>query len=127
MENREATLQVGGSTPYIAGMTVTGGGKVAKTFAHAQTGAEARITAHLTPDGEVLIDFKLVERGMRETETEIGKDDKGIPVLVMELLTATVESKLAVAPDHARLVEGVKTQSKSGNVQTLVIVGARVR
>jgi uncharacterized protein (TIGR03000 family) len=126
VEDRESNLVVGGSTPYVTGITTTGGGTVSKSVARAQTGAEARLSARMTSDGQIQVELKLKEQGMRETEVEIGKDEKGAAVPVMELLTSSVESKLVVAPEHARVVEGVKTQSKSGKAQTLVIVTARL-
>ncbi len=57
---------------------------------------------------------------------EIGKDEKGDPILATEFVNAKIEGKVSVRSGRAVLLQGVKTNSKSGQTQTFIIVGARV-
>jgi hypothetical protein len=91
-------------------------------------GTTLRATPHITDDKEIVLDLNIEDaRGHQPTGSpEIGKDDKGEPVLATEFVNAKVEGKVSVRPGRATLLQGVKTNSKSGQTQTFIIVGARV-
>ena len=61
-----------------------------------------------------------------EDGAQIGQDENGKPIRAADFITARLDTKLDVAPGQAVAARGVKTTSKSGQAQTLVIVTARV-
>jgi type II secretory pathway component GspD/PulD (secretin) len=128
LENQPASALAGENRPFVRGVTVTGGGKVARSVTFHQLGDQVKVTPRVGPEKRVLLDLNVNHSGARipEDGIELGKDENGVAIRMAEFVTATLEAQTAVAAGQAVAVKGVKTTSKSGQAQTLVLATARV-
>lgn len=128
VENQLALTDVGELVPMVTGVTRVAGGKVVRQHTFQRTGTALRVTPRVGPDRMILLDLSVSDSRLRVPEDgpELGKDDNGAPIRISEVVQAVVSSKLALPSGQTVLVKDVKTTSKSGQAQTLVIVGARV-
>ena len=78
--------------------------------------------------GDFRLDLRLDDSRMHTSEQSpvIGTDENNVPIRASEFIHTKVDAKLTLAPNQAVLAQGVKTISKNGNAQTLVIVAVRV-
>lgn len=127
LENQRSWMDFGASKPFV-GFVLDVRNRREKHFSRALVGTYADMTARLTPDKDVLLELNLEDNRIQDADdgSDLGKDDNGLLIPATEELAAKVESKITIAPDHAKVVEGVKTKSKSGKAQTIVIVAARL-
>jgi type II secretory pathway component HofQ len=128
VENQRATTNVGELVPQVTGVTRAAVGRVVKQIVYRSTGTEFQVTPRVGPDKTILLDLTVNDSRLRVPEdgVELGKDDNGAPILAAEIVTAVLQAKLSVPSGQAVLAKEVKTTSKSGQTQTLVIVAARV-
>ena len=128
VEGRPQLLVMGENQPYVAGATMVATGRVARNVTYRNAGISAEATAHVSPDKVVTVDLKLEDSHPYTPQdgVSIGADEKGKPILAAEFATSRLSSKLDVPSGKAQAVQGVKTESKSGTAQTIIIVGATV-
>jgi type II secretory pathway component GspD/PulD (secretin) len=127
-EGQLISLTQAENKPYVTGTMTRPTGTTSSTISYRSVGTTLRVTPHITDDKEIVLDLNIEDaRGHQPAGSpEIGKDEKGDPLLATEFVNAKIEDKVSVRPGRAILLNGVKTNSKSGQTQTFIIVGARV-
>jgi type II secretory pathway component GspD/PulD (secretin) len=128
VENQPAKVQVGESKPTVAAVTVTGTGRVARSIVYRNTGTQAEVTAKVGAENTVSLDLSIQDSRLHVADDApvIGKDEDGTPVRVTEVVLSTLKTRLSIPSGQAVAAEGVKTDSKAGPTQILVVVSARV-
>jgi type II secretory pathway component GspD/PulD (secretin) len=126
--DQPATLLLGETVPTIRGVTRTATGFVSKSVFYQNTGTNAKITVRAAAENSVTLEIDLSDARVRipEDGIEIGKDESGGSIRLAEVAHAKLQTRLTVRPDQAVAAEGVKTESKSGEAQTLIVVSARL-
>jgi hypothetical protein len=116
------------SKPYVTGVRVAPMGLVSKSIFYSNIGTSVGLTVRVASDKAVQMDLHVNDRRARVPEDGIvlGKDEDGATIRATEFITANLNTKLSVASGQAVAAQGVKTDSKSGPAQTLMIVTARV-
>jgi type II secretory pathway component HofQ len=112
----------------VAGVNVSSTGIAIRNIMYRNTGTQVRLTPRVTPEKAIALDLRVDDARLHVPEDgiPIGKDEKGMPILATEFIDARLEAKLSVPSGKAVAALGVKTNSKSGNAQTLIVVTARV-
>jgi hypothetical protein len=87
-----------------------------------------RVTPRVSPENTLALALSVTESRMHTPEDGpvLGQDEDGKAVHATQFINSQVEGTVTVPGGHAVAVEGVKTTSKGGRDQTLVIVTARV-
>jgi hypothetical protein len=127
LEGQTSQTMLGEYRPYVTGVTTRAPGVTTRSINYRNIGLSVTVTPRIRPDQTIDLDLKLQESHphVAPDGIQIGTDENG-PVRATEFIVSTLEAKVAVAPGKALPVEGVKTASKSGRAQTLVIVSAQV-
>jgi type II secretory pathway component GspD/PulD (secretin) len=127
-ENQQASAMVGEMKPVVTGSTVTGTGIAARHITYRNVGANVKATVRVTGDNSVSVDLEIEDARLHTPADGIvvGKDEKGEAIRAAETVLSKAKNKVNVPAGQAVAVEGVKTESKSGLAQTLIIVTARV-
>jgi type II secretory pathway component GspD/PulD (secretin) len=131
LEGQQATMLVGEMKPMITG-TSKGGGFGGKgttyTIQYRDVGMNVTLTPRVSPEGVVALDLKLEESRLHVPQdgVQIGLDESGTPIRATETVTTRLNCQLAIASSQAVCAEGVEVTSRSREIQTLVIVTARV-
>jgi type II secretory pathway component GspD/PulD (secretin) len=128
LEDQTTSERAGENKPMVVGMTVTGTGRVARNITYHNTGTAVTVTPRLGPEKQILLDLEVQDARFHVPEdgVAIGTDENNQPVKATEIAQAMLKAKLAVPSGQAVVANGVKTTSKSGQAQTLIIVTARV-
>lgn len=129
VEEQPVTVMIGESKPYVTGLNVMANGLVSRSVSYRTTGTTLKILARLlTPHPQVFLDLSIDDGRLHVPEDGIplGTDENGKPVMATEFLTSKLDSKLTVASGQATAALAMQTTAKSGQEQTLVIVGARI-
>jgi type II secretory pathway component GspD/PulD (secretin) len=123
-----ASLALGETVPTIMSITRTATGLGVKSITYWNTGTNAKITVRAAAENGITLELDLSDASVRipEDGIELGKDETGGIIRAPEVVLATLKSKLTVSADQAVAAEGVKTESKSGETQTLIVVSARL-
>jgi type II secretory pathway component GspD/PulD (secretin) len=129
VENEPVSAMLGETKPMVTGTVIRATGMASRSITYRQTGTKAAVTARITAEGIVALDVEIEDSSLHVPPDgiEIGKDENGAPVLATEVVLATLKGKLSIPSGQAVAAEGVKTLSKSGQTQTLIVVAARVR
>ncbi len=127
-EDQLASFMLGEQKPYVVGSTTRATGVATSTIAYRSVGTNIRVTPRINDDKDILLELNIDDASVHQPQggPEVGKDDKGEPILATEFVTAKIEAKVSVRSGRAVLLQGVKTNSKSGLTQTFMIVGARL-
>jgi type II secretory pathway component GspD/PulD (secretin) len=127
-EGQQASVSIGEMRPTVTGVNTSAAGHISRSITYVNTGTNVKITAQVSPDGQVLMDLNVEDaRGrMSGDGVPIGTDENGQPIRAEERIMAKVTTKLSVASGHSRAAEVVTTSSRSEQAQTLVIAGARI-
>jgi type II secretory pathway component GspD/PulD (secretin) len=128
VENQPASARIGELKPIVTGVVTTGRGTTSRIITYRNAGTIARLTARVAAENAVVVDIDVQDARVEVPENgiEVGKDENGAPVRAAETVTATVQGKVRIRSGQAVAVVGVKTESKSGQARTLVIVTARI-
>jgi type II secretory pathway component GspD/PulD (secretin) len=128
VENQPAKVLLGETKPIVTSATVTGTGRVARSFTYRNTGTQAEVTASVGADKTVALDLKVEDSRLHVADDApaFGKDEDGTPIRATEVVLSTLKTKLSIPSGQAVAAEGVKTDSKSGQGQILIVVSARV-
>jgi type II secretory pathway component GspD/PulD (secretin) len=128
VENQIASVTLGETKPIVSAVTVTGTGRVAKSIMYRNTGTKAQITVRVAPENAVVLELDINDTRLHIPEggIELGKDAGGESIRAVEIASAILKSKLTVRSEHALVAQGVKTESKSSQAQTLIVVTARI-
>jgi type II secretory pathway component GspD/PulD (secretin) len=127
-EAQPARVVVGESRPFVMGVTVTATGLASRSLSYRTLGTTLVVTPRVA-DGAAVLDLDLedAQARMPEDGPVIGKDEAGAPIHAPEFITARLKTKVTVRPEQTVATEGVKTESKSGQAQTLILVSARIQ
>jgi type II secretory pathway component GspD/PulD (secretin) len=128
VENQPVSVTVGESKPTVAAVTTTGTGIKARSIVYRNTGTQARVTARMAAENTIAIDLHVNDSRLRVPEDgiEIGKDENAAPIRATEVVIASLNSNLNVRSGQAVAAQGVRTDSKSGKEQTVIVVTANV-
>lgn len=127
VDNQRVNARVGESKPFVVGMNVTRVGIAQNTIQYRDMGMTVAVKPRVGMDGQLAIEVEVEESRMNTPESGValGTTDKGT-INAAEFIQASLRSTVKVASGHAVLAQGVKTESKSQNAQTLIIVTARI-
>jgi hypothetical protein len=122
------------SNPFIKGVVkVQLTGNVIPTISYQTLVNPAKLTAAVTEDNRIRAEVDLQNAWVRVPEgAELAGivaqilDDEKKPLRKTEIAKAAFAGTLHLAPGQAAIADSVKTTSDSGEVQALMIVGARV-
>jgi type II secretory pathway component GspD/PulD (secretin) len=119
VENQPASAMIGETKPMMSGPN---------TIHYRNVGTNARVTAQVSGENTVQVELNVEDARLfvPPDGIELGKDEKGAPILATEVVLASLKTKVSVPSGQAVPAIGVKTTSKSGQTQTLVVVTARV-
>jgi type II secretory pathway component GspD/PulD (secretin) len=128
LEEQSVSARAQENKPMVTGVAVTGTGRVSRNITYRATGTVVTVTPRVAPDKRILLDLEVQDARLHVPEDgiPIGTDENGQPVKATEVVQASVKGNLAVPSGQAVAATGVKTTSKSGQAQTLVIVTARL-
>jgi type II secretory pathway component GspD/PulD (secretin) len=140
LERQVARSKTGESRPYVTGVVGLGGGgfgprgagggpgggPTSRSISYKEVGTSVQVTPEIGADGLVSLDLRVEDAHMRAAEggVAVGTDDKGTALPATEFVSSTLETRLKVRSGHVVLAQGTKTGSKSGQVQTVVLVSA---
>jgi type II secretory pathway component GspD/PulD (secretin) len=128
VENQSAHAHLGQTKPLVMGVTTTATGRTSRSIMYRNFGADIRVTPRVGPDKVVALELRVQDaRPYVDLDAPvIGNDENKAPIRATETALATAEGKVSVPSGQAVVVQGVKTTGKGGQLQTLVIVTARV-
>jgi hypothetical protein len=127
VEGQPSSVMLGETRPYVAGMSNLPGGRISRTYVFRQIGTQARLTARVAADKKIEIDFEFAEsRPQPDDSLVLGKDEGGNEVKTTAFILTKHSEKVRVTPGQAVAAKGVKTESKSGKEQTILIVTAKI-
>ena len=95
-----------------------------RSISYREVGTSVQVKADLGADGPVSLELRVEDSHMRPAEETVaaGAEDKGASVPATEVITSTLETRLRVRPGHMVIAQGTKSMSKSGQVQTIILV-----
>jgi type II secretory pathway component GspD/PulD (secretin) len=127
VEGQPSHTLLGDNKPFVAGVHTAATGLISRAVTYRNTGFSVKVTPRVSSDKSIHLDLNLQDSRphVPEDGIQIGTDEKG-PVRATEFISSTLDSKLTLTPGKALVARGVKTTSKSGREQTLVIVSADV-
>lgn len=128
VENQSAKVMIGEAKPITQGISNTRTGVATRAISYRNTGTQAEVTASVGADKTVSLDLRIEDSRLHEADDApvIGKDENGATVRATEVVLSTLKTKLSIPSGQAVTAEGVKTDSKAGPAQLLVVVSARV-
>lgn len=128
VENQPASVLVGEMKPIVAGAITTATGHISRSITYRNTGTKAGITVRVPEEKTVIVELNLQDTRLHTPDSgvAIGKDENGAPILAAEVVNSLLQGQLRIPTGQAQAAQGVKTESKTGQAQTLVIVAARV-
>jgi hypothetical protein len=113
--------------PVTTGVNRTATGIVSRNITFRQAGATTKATARVMPDQTIEVDLDARDLRIVPSETVVlGKDEGGDPIMASESVADSYLGKVRVTPGQAVAAEGVRTTAKSGKVDTLVVVTAKL-
>jgi type II secretory pathway component GspD/PulD (secretin) len=127
VENQKTYLQVGETKPMVMGVSASKIGGTSQMIQYRNTGTIVDLTPRVAPDGVVLLTIKVEESRLHTPDSGpvIGTTEKG-PIYASETVMSNLNSQMSLHPGQALVATGVKTDSKQQNVQTVIVVAARV-
>jgi type II secretory pathway component HofQ len=127
-ENQPAALLLGEAQPTTRGVAGGLGGKTIRSITYRNVGTSIKATPRLGEGNKIVLHLHLDDARMRTPEdgVALGVGDNGEPVRAAEIHMDTVDGQVTLASGEAVVVSGVRTQSRSGQHQTLVLVSARL-
>jgi type II secretory pathway component GspD/PulD (secretin) len=128
VENQPARTQIGENKPMVAGVHTTATGLVSRSIMYRTYGTDVRVTPRVGADNVVSLELSVQDARphVAEDAPVLGQDEKNTPIRATAIVNSTVEGKVSVASGQAVVVQGVKATAKSSQVQTLILVSARV-
>ena len=150
LERQMAHARVSENRPFVAGVTVSGGGfggrgggggpgggfggrgggpgdgMTTRSITYRDVGTNVQVVPDVRADGVVLLRLEVEDSHMRAAEggVAVGTDEKGTAVPANEVVISTLETTLRLHPGHMVLAKGTKTSSKSSQAQTVILVAA---
>jgi type II secretory pathway component GspD/PulD (secretin) len=98
---------------------------MSRSISYREVGTSVQVVPEISADGLVGLELRVEDARMRPAESvALATDDRGANVPATEFVISTLESKLRVRPGYVVLAQGTMTTSKSGQVQTVVLVSA---
>jgi type II secretory pathway component GspD/PulD (secretin) len=127
-ENQPAHAHLGQTKPLVIGLSVTATGRTSRNITYRNFGTDVRVTPRVGSDDVVALELRVQDaRPHVDLDAPVlGNDENKAPIRATETVLATAEGKVSVPSGQAVVVQAVKTTGKGGQLQTLVIVTARV-
>jgi len=126
-EGQLASVLIGENKPYVMGAAMTGRGAVSKQITYRNIGTQVRVTPHVMADGTISLELNIEDTSGRPSATaSVGSDEKGAAIPAADFTNTSFKGKLVVASGQAVLANAAKSNSKSGQAETMIVVGARV-
>jgi type II secretory pathway component GspD/PulD (secretin) len=128
LENQATSMLQGETKPVVTGITKLATGASSRSITYRNVGTSVQATPRLGADKSVLLELRIEESRLFTPDDGVvlGMDDRGMPIIMADVVHAKFSGTLQLTPGQAVLAQGVQTTSKSGKVRTLVIVSARV-
>jgi len=125
---RPISAREGTSTPFTMGTTSTTRGAFTRSISYRDLGTQVEVTANVTPARVVLLDLKLEDtHASNPGEAPAAKNkDEDAGVMPPEFFQLSLTANLSIPSGRAVVAKAVKNATRSGEVETLVIVTARV-
>jgi Flp pilus assembly secretin CpaC len=127
-ENRPGSVKERGSKPYVTSVMQAGNGRMTRTINYRDVGTTVDVTPQIGDDQKIVLDLHFTDSRMHVPEdgAVLGNDENGNPIRATHFINAKFDGNVTVRSGEAAVAQGVTTQSKSGQHQTLVLVIARI-
>jgi type II secretory pathway component GspD/PulD (secretin) len=127
VEGQQVSTTTGGNKPFVSGTVVGGGGgfgggkggPVAKSIMYHQVGTTVKTTARVGANDAISLDLNVQDSKVRPPEAG---DENTAP----SLDNSTLNTKMNIPAGKAVAAQTVRTEGKTGNTISVVIVTARV-
>ena len=127
IERQDAQVKIGENRPFVTGV-VAGGrvGATAQSISYREVGTLVDVRPEIGGDGVVNLDLRVEDSRMQTPAGNpvVGPDEKGEPVRAANFVAATFEGRVRVRIGQAILAEGMRSSSKTGEGQLLILVAA---
>jgi hypothetical protein len=108
LEGQLGSLMLGETKPYARGPN---------TITYRNVGTQVKVTPRVMADGSVTLDLNVQDSRGRDSATMPG---------ITEFILTSLNGKISVASGKVVLAKDAKVNSKEGEGETLILVGARV-
>jgi type II secretory pathway component GspD/PulD (secretin) len=127
-ENRPGSVKERGSKPYVTGVVGRANGMTTRTINYRDVGTTVDATPQIGDDQRIVLDLHFTDSRMHVPADAVvlGNDENGQPIRATHFIQAKFDGQVTVRSGEAVVAQGVTTQSKSGQHQTLVLVIARI-
>jgi type II secretory pathway component GspD/PulD (secretin) len=127
-ENRPGSVKERGSKPYVTSVIQAGNGLTTRSVTYRDVGTTVDVTPQIGDDQKIVLELHFTDSRMHVPEDGVvlGNDENGKPIRATHFINAKFDGKVTVRSGEAAVAQGVTTQSKSGQHQTLLLVIARV-
>ena len=146
LTGHSARTQVSENKPFVTGVTAggfggggfgggrggaggpggAGGGMTTRSISYRNVGTSVQVKPEVGPDGQVTLDLHVEDSGMQSAEggVAVGADDKGTTIPAAEFVVSNLETQVKVRPGQMVMAQGMRTESKAGQAQTIILVSA---
>jgi hypothetical protein len=102
------------------------GGITTRSISYRNVGTTVEVRPEVGPDGQVMLELRVEDAGMHSAEggVAIGADDKGTAIPAAVFAVFNLETQVKVRPGQMVMAQGMKSESKAGQAQTIVLVTA---
>jgi hypothetical protein len=135
LEGRTASVLLGETRPLVTSVQNQrnfggrfpggGGSRMSVQFRDLGTNITAKPTLQANGQLEVELNLKDARQYTPEDGVELGMDDAGKVIRAAETISATLSTRLSIAPGQAVVAEARQTQTNQQQTRLLVIVSAR--
>jgi type II secretory pathway component GspD/PulD (secretin) len=127
-ENRPGSVKERGSKPYVTSVNQTGNGRMTRTVTYRDVGTTVDVTPQIGDEQKIVLELHFTDSWMHvpEDAVVIANDENGNPIRATHFINAKFDGNVTVRSGEAAVAQGVVTQSKSDQHQTLVLVIARI-
>ncbi len=118
-DNQEATITVGDTVPFIQNTRTTDTGQVINTIQYEDIGIILTVTAHINPDGLVIMDISPEISSISGTTVPIS-ETVSAPVFTKRSAT----SRVAIRDAQTIVIGGLVEDSKTSTIRQVPILGS---
>jgi hypothetical protein len=114
--------------PFAPGGKTSRGSVMSQSVQYQNLGTMVRVIPSITSEQLVRLNLEIEDSRAHVPEDGVvlGQDSNAAPVRAAEFINLSLNGTVSVTSGQARVVEGVKTTSKSGDKQGLIIVTASI-
>jgi type II secretory pathway component GspD/PulD (secretin) len=129
VERQDAQVKVSENRPHVTAVYAGargGFGGTTQSITYQEVGTLVSVKPEVGGDGVAALDLRIEDSRVQTPASNptVGPDEKGEPVKAANFVTASFEGRVRVPLGQAVLAEGMRSSSKSGEGQLLILVAA---